>query len=198
MADLNKLKENLEKKGYKVSCFDTAEEAVSYLDGAIDGKSVGFGGSMTLKAIGISEALAKHNEVIWHWEQDVKTALTKAVSADYYLTSVNAIAETGEIVNMDHAGNRVSAMAYGHDKIFFVVGSNKVVPTYEDAVYRCRNVAGPKRAASMGMKTPCAVKQDRCYDCDSPDRICNAFLTLFLPPVGREAEVILIDEELGM
>ncbi len=73
MFDLETLKANLIAKGYEVSCFDTAEEAADYLDAQIDQKSVGFGGSMTLKQMGLYARLNRHNTVYWHWEPGQRT-----------------------------------------------------------------------------------------------------------------------------
>ena len=53
MTDFKKVQANLEARGYTVRTFATAAEAADYLDGAIDGKTVGFGGSATLDALGI-------------------------------------------------------------------------------------------------------------------------------------------------
>ena len=115
-----------------------------------------------------------------------------------YLTSANALAETGEIVNIDGTGNRVSATLFGHEKVIFVIGRNKLAATYEMAVDRARNVAAPQRARQLGKKTPCAVKLDRCYDCKSPERICRGMVTLWGPMLGMEGEVLLVDEDLGL
>ena len=83
--------------------------------------------------------------------------------------------------------------------MYIVIGRNKLAPTYEAAVYRARNVAAPQRARQLGKKTPCAVKADRCYDCKSPERICRGLSVLWRKPTGFEqAEVVLIEEELGM
>ena len=69
------LKENLLKMGYVVSVFDTKEEACAYLTNEIKGTSVGFGGSMTAREMGLAEALAKENEIIWHrFPREKKTA----------------------------------------------------------------------------------------------------------------------------
>ena len=81
--------------------------------------------------------------------------------------------------------------------MYFVVGKNKVAENFEKALWRARNIAAPKNAQRLGMKTPCAVKGDKCYDCSSPDRICRGFLTLELPPMGTEVEVVIINEDLG-
>ena len=193
------VKQNLEKRGYTVRVFSTGKEAADFLDAAIDGKSVGFGGSATLDALGVYERLGKHNETVWHWRwEDPAAARREAMTADVYLTSVNALAETGELVNIDGAGNRVAATLFGHEKVYYVIGRNKLAATYHEAVWRARNVAAPQRARQLGKKTPCAVKCDRCYDCKSPERICRGFVTLWGPMLGMEAEVLLVDEDLGL
>ena len=65
--DFENVKKNLEKNGFKVSCFDTAQEAADYLDMQVDQKTVGFGGSVTLDQMGLYERLSAHNQVSWHW-----------------------------------------------------------------------------------------------------------------------------------
>ena len=193
------VKQNLEKRGYTVRVFSTGKEAADFLDAAIDGKSVGFGGSATLDALGVYERLGKHNETVWHWKwEDPAAARREAMTADVYLTSVNALAETGELVNIDGAGNRVASTLFGHEKVYYVIGRNKLAATYHEAVWRARNVAAPQRARQLGKKTPCALKCDRCYDCKSPERICRGFVTLWGPMMGMEAEVLLVDEDLGL
>ena len=198
MTDFKKVQANLEARGYTVRTFATAAEAADYLDGAIDGKTVGFGGSATLDALGIYDRLESHNTVIWHWKQPADEARKAAMQTQVYLTSANALAETGEIVNIDGTGNRVSATLFGHEKVIFVIGRNKLAATYEMAVDRARNVAAPQRARRLGKKTPCAVKLDRCYDCKSPERICRGMVTLWGPMLGMEGEVLLVDEDLGL
>lgn len=193
------VKKNLEARGYAVRVFSTGKAAADYLDANLDGKRVGFGGSVTLDALGLYERLGTHNKTIWHWRwEDRAAAHREAQAADVYLTSVNALAETGELVNIDGTGNRVAATLFGHEKVYFVVGRNKLAPTYDEAVRRARNVASPQNARRLGKKTPCAVRGDRCYDCRSPERICRGLVTLWGPMMGMEAEVLLINEDLGM
>ena len=199
MGNFNVAKTSLEARGYMVRVFSTGKEAADYLDAAVDGTSVGFGGSATLDALGLYERLGTHNQVVWHWKQEDKdTARREAMTTGVYLTSVNALAETGELVHIDGAGNRAAATLFGHEKVFYVIGRNKLAPTYEEAVWRARNIAAPQRARQLGKKTPCAVKCDRCYDCKSPERVCRGLVTLWGPMMGMEAEVLLVDEELGL
>ena len=198
MTDFSVVEKNLRSYGYEVKTFATAAEAGAYLNEVIDGASVGIGGSATVQASGAYDLLSTHNNVYWHWVQEPDPARERAMTTDIYLCSANALAETGEIVNMDGLGNRVSSTLFGHKKIIFLIGRNKLVPTYEDAVWRVRNVASPKRAQQVGAKTPCAVSGDRCYDCRSPGRICRGLVTLYGPTFGMEAEFLLIDEDLGL
>ena len=196
--DLERARENLEQRGFIAKTFATAADAAAYLDGAIDGATVGFGGSITLQEMGLYEKLAAHNEVIWHWKGDAD-AHARAARAQVYIASANGLAETGEIVNIDGAGNRVAGTLHGHERVYFVIGRNKLAPTFEEALWRARNVAAPQRARQLGKKTPCAVKLDRCYDCKSPDRICRGLVVLWGPMMGMEqsTEILLVDEDLG-
>ena len=201
MSLFDVVKKNLENRGFSVSCFKTAAEAVEHMNSQIDGKTVGMGGSMTLDAIGIYEKLASHNEVFWHQRtpegktpNEIKAA---ANGADVYLSSINGLAETGEIVNIDGNCNRIAAILYGHEKVYLVAGQNKLAKDYEAALWRARNIASPKNAQRLGVNTPCAVKADKCYDCKSPGRICRNLSVFWSAPVASNIEVILIHEELG-
>ena len=197
MASLAKAKENLEARGYRVRLFPDRVSAAEYLDGAIDGTSVGFGGSVTLEQLGLFPALGRHNTVFWHWKQNPADARASAANVAVYLSSVNALAETGELINIDGAGNRVASTLYGHRKVYLVIGRNKLAEDYDSALWRARNVAAPKNAQRLNCKTPCAVKGDRCYDCKSPDRICCGLVVLWRPMMGQDIEIILVDEDLG-
>lgn len=197
--EMDALKQRLEKNGFVVSVFATRQEAADYLDREIDQATVGCGGSMTLKEMEILPRLAQHNTLYYHgMSDDPKKAMAQAMSADVYLLSANAIAEnTGEILNIDATGNRVSSSLFGHRKVYFVAGRNKISPDFDQALWRLRNVVAPKNAQRLGRKTPCAVKGDRCYQCSSPDRICNALVVHYKKPSSMDMEVVLIEEEIG-
>ena len=196
MTDFTTVQKNLSDRGFAVKTFANGAEAAAYLDGAIDGKSVGIGGSVTAQELGLYDQLASHNEVHWHWTNG-PAERAAAMGAQVYITSVNGLAETGELINIDGAGNRVAGTLFGHEKVYFIVGRNKLAPTYDQALWRARNIAAPKNAQRLKCKTPCAVKGDRCYDCKSPDRICRGLVVLWEAMMGMEMEVVLVDEELG-
>lgn len=199
--DFSAVEKNLKEKGYTVTIFETAAEAVTYLDMQIDNQTVGFGGSVTLEQMKLFETLQRHNTVFWHQRipagktsREVRLAANQAA---IYVSSVNGLAETGEIINIDGNCNRVASIFYGHEKVYLIIGKNKLENDYDRALYRARNVASPLNAKRLGVNTPCAIKGDKCYDCKSPERICRGLSVLWAKPMTGEFEVILIQEELG-
>lgn len=199
MADIKKLTENLEKHGFTVSYYETGAEAAQAINAQIDGKTVGIGGSMTINALGLFDLLSSHNDVAWHWKQPADEARAKAAQAQIYLTSANGVAETGEIINIDGAGNRLAATQFGREKVYIIIGVNKIRPDYESALHRARNVAAPLNARRFDLTTPCVRSEEmRCYDCNSPDRICRGLSVFYRKMNGvAECEVVIINEELG-
>lgn len=200
MANVQKLKENLERNGFVVSYYETAAEAKEALVAAINGKTVGFGGSCTLRDMGLFEALSENNQVFWHWKQQpINEARAKANAADVYLTSLNGVAETGELINIDGDGNRLAATTFGDKKVYFVIGVNKIAPDFHSALDRARNIAAPLNARRLNKETPCAMgKEVKCYNCQSLNRICKG-ITILERKLGgvSEMEVMIINEELG-
>ncbi|MCM1220177.1 MAG: lactate utilization protein [Lachnospiraceae bacterium] len=194
--DFSTVEKNLKSRGYEVTIFETASEAVTYLDMQIDNQTVGFGGSMTLEQMGLFEKLQNHNTVFWHQRisesKKSKEIRLTANKSTIYISSVNGLAETGEIVNINGNCNRVASIFYGHENVYFVIGKNKVEKDYESALYRARNIAAPMNAKRVGAKTPCAVKGDKCYDCKSKERICRGLSVLCGKPMTGKFEVILM------
>lgn len=195
------IQKNLETKGYTVSCFETPSEATDYLNTQIDQTTVGMGGSVTLEQLGLYEKLASHNSVSWHQRipegKTSKEVRVEANAARIYISSVNGLAESGEIVNIDGVGNRVGTICFGHEKVYLVVGRNKIAADYEGALDRARNIAAPLNAKRLGCKTPCAEKADHCYDCSSPERICRALSVFWMKPMMGEYEIVLVNSDLG-
>ena len=199
---IRECRKNLEKKGYTVSVFETGALAAAYLCGQVKGKTVGFGDSQSLELLNLYDLLAKENQVFdpAHLQDgdDFLQAARKTLLTDVFFTSVNGVAASGELVNIDGTGNRVAGSLFGHEKVYFVIGRNKIVPTLEEAVARARNVAAPQNARRLGTATPCAAAGDRCYDCNSPDRICCAMTIHYRRMRHIEMEVVIINEDLGL
>ena len=193
---------NLQGRGFDACYCRSGEEArEKALEWIKEGTSVAWGGSMTIRDIGLTEAVSKGNyqaiarDAAETPEEKQKAAMD-ALSADYFLTSPNGVSEDGQLVNVDGNGNRVAAIVFGPKYVIVVAGMNKVVRTAEDAVVRARTVAAPLNQQRFLKNTPCTVT-GVCGDCKSPECICNQLLTTRnCRPAGR-IKVILVGEELG-
>ena len=198
--EFSKVRQALLQRGFTVEVYDTKEEATAHLAGAIQGTSVGIGGSVTVQQMELYPALARYNQVFWHWQLPTGCTAEQMRQAArgerVYISSVNALAETGEIVNIDGVGNRVGEIFYGHSQVYLVVGKNKLTPNLNQALYQARNIAAPKNARRMGLATPC-VAAGHCVNCTSPQRICNGVGVLLQKPTGASVCVVLIKEDLG-
>ena len=191
-ADVSALKTAFENHRFAFSYFDTKEQATAYLAEQVKGKRVGFGGSMTLVEMGAWEALTQTADVHWHWKNE-----PHCMDAEVYITSANGLSATGEAVNIDGSCNRVAASLYGAKTCFMVCGINKLEPNLELAIQRAREVAAPRNAQRLQMKTPCAV-DGKCHDCNSPERICCSLVVHMRPPMSsKRFEIVLVGEPLG-
>ena len=193
---------NLQRRHIEAFYCPTGDEAVKKVSELIeDGSSVTWGGTMTVRDLGIPQML-KDRGTLQVLDRDmVETAEEKqamylrAFSADVYLSSANAISEDGVIVNIDGNGNRVAAITWGPKKVIFVIGLNKVAQTVEAALVRARSTASPINAARFDIKTPCQI-DGVCHNCNSADSICNYVHFLRNSPRGRHT-VVLVGEALG-
>lgn len=198
MADLEKTGKNLERRGFRVHRFASGAEAAEFLVQTLHGTSIGIGGSVTIDTLGVYDRLCESNEVFWHWKNHAPETRERAGKAETYLCSANGVSENGEIVNIDGFGNRVAGTIYGPERVFLVVGRNKIAPDITGAIDRARNIAAPLNARRLNRHTPCAVGEPRCHDCRSPEKICGVMTVFFMPPTSiKEFHVILVDEDLG-
>lgn len=177
----------------------TKEEALRKALSLIpEGSSISMGGAMSAHEIGLVDALKEGNFEFIDRDamEDKRAAMLAAYDADFFLASVNAMTEDGQLVNIDGNANRVSAIAQGPKQVLFIVGMNKVCSDLDSAMKRARNVAAPVNAQRFGLDTPCA-KTGSCMDCKVPDTICCQFLiTRYSKHPGR-IHVILVNDELG-
>ena len=193
----------LKANGFEVIYADNSKEALDKVMFLIPKEAkVGIGGSVTVRDIGLVEAIEKQNNTIfmdWGKPIELKEKLKvrkEALTSDVYLTSSNAITLQGQLVNIDGTGNRVSAMIFGPKKVIVVAGANKLVDTLDEALARIRNIAGPLNAKRLNKKTPCALT-GKCTDCNSSDRICKITVILEKKPNLSDITIVLVGENLG-
>ena len=198
-----RLIENLKRRHIDAYFCNTVDEAIDKVQQLIpDGATVTWGGSMTIRDMGLTQAL--HNRSTLNvldrdliTDQQEKLAVyLKAFSADVYLTSANAISDDGVIVNIDGNGNRVAAITWGPKKVIFVIGMNKVEPNVKAALARARSIASPVNAQRFEIDTPCKA-DGQCHNCNSADSICSYIHFLRNSRNGERHTVVLVNESLG-
>jgi len=194
---------NLKKHGFDAHfapAVDPARKIIHDLTAGYD--SFGFGGSDTTRSLGILDDLKAQGKTVFdHLEQSLSFEEAFGIRKEQmrcgcFFCSANAVSVTGEVVNVDGIGNRTNSMTFGPKKVIIVAGMNKVTMDLESAIRRVHDVAGPMRAKSLGMDTPCA-ETGVCNDCNAPQRICNITVILHRKPMLTDISVILINEALG-
>ncbi len=181
----------------------SSQEVLPLLDTLIpDGTVVGSGDSVTLEALEVFPYLRNRQ---MEFLDKFQPSLTKEqkrelyirnFSADTFITSTNAITHTGCLFNIDGNGSRVAPMIYGPRQVIVVVGTNKLVPTVDDAIIRARQIAAPRDALRLQKNTPC-TKTGTCVDCKHPDRICNTFVLIARQFIADRIKVIIVDGAFG-
>ena len=174
------------------------------------GSVVGLGDSVTLKQIGVIDALENGDYVFLNpWKPGISFEKNielkrRALTSDVFVTGTNALTLDGKIVNVDALGNRVAAMLFGPKKVIIVVGINKIVENVEEALDRIRDTAAPlnvKRHPEFDPAPQCG-ETGVCDDCSSPWRICNKTVIIerqydndkYRPVIT----VIIVGKELGL
>lgn len=190
------IKKNFSKRGFKTSFFNNISEVKSYFKNKYKNEIISFGASMTLKELELDKILSKDNILIWHWQNPGIRTLEFARHANIYFLSANGVSESGDIVNIDGTGNRISMLSFGPKYVYIIVGENKITPTLSEAIDRAQNIAAPLNAKRLNKNTPC-VHTGKCSDCNSKDRICKGMLITSRPMSSMIVEVIFIIQKLG-
>lgn len=183
---------------------DEAREAVLAM--IPPGSSVHTGGSETTKQCGINQAI-KDGPYDWYRpkilaenDEVERYALRRqATTADYVLGSINAIAATGEIVNIDGGGSRIGGYVFGGKYVIMVASVNKIVPTLEEALRRARHFSAVANAIREEKPALCSrdgvCHEDECYP---PDRQCGKTLIIEKESRPGRITVVFVGEELGL
>jgi len=164
--------------------------------------TVGAGGSMTIREIGVLDDLAKRGHTMYdHWksglsQEEIMGIRRAQLTCDVFLASTNAVTLEGELASTDGIGNRVCAMTFGPKKVIIAVGANKIVKDLHAGLQRIKEIAAPHALKESGLPIPC-VQTGICSDCDSPLRMCRATIILERKPLQTDITVLVIGEEMG-
>lgn len=208
--NLDKTVQNLKRNRMQVMIAENRQGVTTLLAELMpEGSSVTHGGSVTLEECGIPHWLKEHNYRYLDRTAvaDAREVYLSGYGADFFLSSSNAITENGELYNVDGNSNRISALAYGPQKVIVIAGINKLVPDLDAAVYRVKTVAAPRNAARLHCPTYCA-ENGKCVSllkenpamtdgCGSERRICRNYLVSGPQMNPQRITVILVKENLG-
>lgn len=193
---ISKTTQALRERGVEVFVASDRTEALSKVKELIPrGASVNNGSSTTLNEIGFVDYLKSdthgwnnlHAAVLAEKDPAKQTQLRKeTVFAEYYLGSVHALAETGEMMIASASGSQLPSIVFTSPNLIFVLGAQKITPTYEDAMKRLREYVVP-------------LEDKRMKDAGMGGTVLAKILTFEREPefMGRKVRVILVKEKLG-
>lgn len=167
LADADTVKRTiaaLAGRGIEAVLVNTRAEALEKIKALISkGASIMNGSSRTLEEVGFIDYLKSgahgwnnmHEMILAEKDPAKQTALRKqAVSSDYYLGSVHAVAETGEFVIASNSGSQLPHLVFTSPNLILVAGTHKITPSLDAAVKRVREHVLPledKRMKDVGM-----------------------------------------------
>ena len=145
--------EAVQARGFKVESVETKEAALARLQALIPaGAVVMTGGSITLTQIGFDALLISGNHPWRNFKADLlaekdpakQSALRmQGTQAEFFLGSVNAISETGELVFASATGSQLPAYAFTSRNVIWVAGAQKIAATLDEALRRVREYVLP-------------------------------------------------------
>ena len=167
-----------------------------------DGQSVSTGGSTTLHQWGIVESLRQRNITFYDRfvpglaGEALLSVFRQALTADVYVSGINALTKDGDLMVIDKVGNRAAALMFGPKKVIVVVGKNKLVDDIPSGRHRIKTVACPQNARRLGLSTPCALTGE-CAECHTPQRMCYDEVIIRGQADPSRMTILLVDEDGG-
>lgn len=165
------------------------------------GSSITWGGTESVIECGLMDAIHNGSYVLLDraeakTPEEKREFYGKAVMADVFLMSTNAITYDGELINIDGNGNRLACLMQGPKEVFIIVGMNKFVGSVEEGIHRIENIASPANVQRLHKDTPC-YKLGRCAHCFSKDSICSHTVITRRSGTPGRIKVFIVPENLG-
>lgn len=193
---VEKTMQALTERGHLPEFLDTKEKVLERIKQLIpQGASVMNGASRTLEEIGFIQYLEEgnhgwnnlHEPILKEHDPAKKSVLVRqAVLSDFYLGSLHAVAETGEIIVASNTGSQLPNLVFTSPNLILVVSTKKIVPSLESGLQRLKEHVFPledERMKSVGAK--------------------GSFISKLLiinkeqPFMGRKSHILFVNEKLG-
>jgi len=186
----------LKEKGYTVLVVENGAEALEKIKTLIpDGASVMNGASVTLEKVGYLDYLksGKHKWMDWHAKVDAENDKAKrselrkqSALSDYYLGSVHALSEDGQMVIASNSGSQLPHIVFTSPNLIFVIGTQKIAANLDEAMKRLEEYVVPLEDVHMKSLYGSGTQVSK--------------IVIFRkenPMMGRKITVILVKEALG-
>ena len=186
---------SLKSRNFDVEVHKNRGEAMRRITELIpDGAEIMMGSSNTLSEIGFLD-LVKNGREGWRNLKDTLSGVTepskryelraKSSLAQFYLGSVHAVAETGEVVVASNTGSQLPGYVYNSPNVIWVVGTQKIVPNLDMALRRVWEY--------------CLPLEDRIMKAAGQPGSYVGKLLIFEREVSplRKVRVLLVEEKLG-
>ncbi len=186
----------LQNKNFKPIQVNTKAEALAKIKALIPkGASVMNGTSVTLEQIRYLKYLKsdKHPWDDLHAKITAENNDTKrhklrkqSVLSDYYLGSVHALTEDGQLVIASNTGSQLPHIVFTSPNLIFVVSTKKIVSDLNEAMRRVEEHATP-------------LEDKRLMEAMNSHTQLNKIVILKNDPdfLGRQIHIILVEENLG-
>ena len=186
------------ERGVEAIVVDRKEEALEKIKSLIPaGASVMNGSSRTLEEIGYVKYLKSgahahgwnnlHEAILAEKDKEKQAILRKqSVLSDYYLGSVHALAETGEMVIASNSGSQLPHIVFTSPNIIFVAGGQKIVPTLTNALKRVNEYVLPLEDKNIMDKYNIHTMASKVLIFQHENKM-----------MGRKVRIILVNEKLG-
>lgn len=149
----------LKERNFNPTLAENRAAALHYLKQMVPpGAEVMNGSSSTLEEVGFITLLADPKSSWQNWkdrilaERDREKRLDLrrlSTTADYFLGSVQAVTEAGQVLTADATGGRQSGYVFSARRVIWVVGVNKIVPDLDAAFSRLQEHCVPLEDARM-------------------------------------------------
>ena len=193
---IEKTVRELTANGFQAEVVENKTEALERIKALIPkGASIHNGGSTTLQEIGYIDYLKSdthgwnnlHANILAEADPEKQGKLRReSAFSDYYLGSVHALSETGEMVIASNTGSQLPHLVFTSPNIILIVGTQKITPTLANAITRLEEYVVP-------------LEDERAMNAYKSHTMNTKTLILHKenPMMGRNVKIILVKEQLG-
>ena len=153
---------NLKRRGFEPYYLESRAQVLPLVQKLVPaGSSVSHGGSETLKEVGVIDLLSGGDYQYINRAglegEALRQCYQDAFGCDAYFTSSNAITTDGVLYNVDGNSNRVACIVFGPRQVIMIVGRNKIVDTFDQAVEQARALVEKGTSVNAAAKEIAAV-----------------------------------------